>query len=113
MIIKPVYLEVNDLMPYYGVTAFKSDGSGVKDLTGATIKVTMTNKETGEVKFVDQDATPVDLALGKFRYEWQLGDTDTIGTFIIKFRITPALPETPFTLPNPEFGCAEVIISEC
>lgn len=76
------YIKQNDLLPAL-TGQFQDEATGnPQDLTGATLTFHMTNPETGTVK-VNQaasiDGTPTN---GRFRYNWQAGDTNTAGTFL-------------------------------
>jgi hypothetical protein len=59
------------------------------DLTGATCKFLMRNKDTGAVK-VNQPATIVAATTADVEYSWAAADTDTVGTFEAEFEATLA-----------------------
>jgi len=65
----------------------KQDGSAV-DLTGATVKFYMKNRDTGNVKINGVACTLVVAASGTCKYVWQSGDTDTVGTFVAEVEVT-------------------------
>lgn len=86
-------LKQHDLQPYYYFKVEDAYNEAV-DLTGATIVCTMKNRSTGVLKINRQSAgialADQDTDTGKAQYQWQSGDTDTVGNYIIEFEITPA-----------------------
>lgn len=101
----------NDGQPY-AYFQFKDDqGTGV-NLTGATIVATMKNTSDDTLKINRQSAGIAfdgtasgsdadDITVGKGHYEWQSGDTDTSGTYLMEFEATPS-SGGKFTLPVKE-----------
>lgn len=116
MPVEKLYLKRNDLQPYY-LFQVKDSLDAVVDITGATIRCTMVlyDPATGllsTIKINRQTAgiNLTDAANGKGEYQWQSGDTDTIGTYRIEFEVTPA-SGGKFTVPNPRYGQGIVIIN--
>ena len=112
MAIKKVDLTKNDLAPIYSVVHEDTEGNA-QDITGATIVCSMKNLDDGTLKIDRQSIgiTITDAEAGAFNYEWQTGETDTVGKYQIEFEITP-LSGGKFTIPNPTQGRALVIIHE-
>jgi len=84
------YIKQNDLQPHYPAQVKDSDGEAVS-LSGATIYCTMQARD-GTLK-INRQTTGInisDAAAGQFEYQWQTGDTDTVGKFYIEFEINPA-----------------------
>ncbi len=110
MSIKTLNLKKNDLQPYYSAQAKDASGA-VIPLTGASIVCTMKQMGVSTPK-IDRQSTGInitDAGNAEFEYQWQSGDTDTVGTFQIEFEITPA-SGGKFTLPADEK--ARVVIGE-
>lgn len=106
----PVVFKIKqgDRRPYLEVQLVRLDESGEvegpQDLTGATdIVFTMRNKSTGITK-IDRgtDVTTLDAVEGQVRYEWQDGDTDTIGNFLGEFEVSYSGEAETF--PNGKLG---------
>lgn len=76
----------NDTLPDLEFT-IKQDGS-VVDLTGATVKFYMKNRDTGTVKINGVACTIVSASAGTCKYVWQSGDTDTVGTYQAEVEVT-------------------------
>ena len=114
MPITPLYMTQHDRRPYYYVTVKDASGNLI-DLTGYTIRCTM-KALGGSTPKIDRRTTGVTLAdqssnKGLFYLNWQIGDTNTVGTYNIEFELTPSADSDKFTFPNPEHGPAQVIIS--
>lgn len=88
----------HDLWP--PVEATLEDASGPVDLTGATVKFIMSDMNRNLI--VDASAVIVDAGTGKVKYEWQSGDTDTVGNFHGEFEVTWDGGK-PQTFPNEGF----------
>ncbi len=91
-------IKKNDLQPYYYAQVKDSD-SAVVGISGATIRCTM--KAAGGAIKIDRQTAGInitDATNGKFEYQWQSGDTDTVGKYYIEFEITPS-SGGKFTLP--------------
>ena len=87
-------LKRNDLLPAITKTLYEEDGTTVVDLTNGSTRFHMTYMN-GEVK-VDAAANQDDAAAGEVSYDWQVGDTDTAGTFQDEWEHTDSsgLPRT-------------------
>lgn len=59
------------------------------DLTGATVEFHMKNRDTGVVK-VDAAGAVDSVEDVVVRYDWAVGDTDTVGWFEFEFEVTYA-----------------------
>jgi hypothetical protein len=109
MAIKPRKLKKDDLQPYYYAQA-KDRAGNVIDLTGATIRCTMKLAGSTGTPKIDRRTTGIvvtDAVNGEFELQWQQGDTDTVGKYLIEFEIVPQ-SGGKFTLP-PD-NSAEVLI---
>jgi hypothetical protein len=80
-------IKQNDTSPSLQATLKDASLSPV-DLTGATVMFHMKSID-GTVK-VDQQMTITDDTGGVVRYDWQSGDTDTVGTYYVEFEVTYA-----------------------
>lgn len=112
MSIDAFYIKKNDLEPYYYAQVKDADGD-VVDITGATIYCTMKNARSGALK-INRQTTGINLstpASGKFEYQWQSGDTNSVGKYYIEFEINPA-SGGKFTLPAKPEDKAEVHVTE-
>ncbi len=73
------------------ITVILKDDSGAVNLTGATVKFTMSNATSGAVK-VSQGActiaTQTGATIGQVTYSWGATDTDTVGRYYAEFRVT-------------------------
>lgn len=92
MSIKKFNIKINNTNPAYFAKVLDSSNNGV-DLTGANILCTMKLKTGGAAKIDRQSAgiviDPDQVAnKGEFEYQWQSGDTDTVGIYNIEFEIT-------------------------
>lgn len=56
------------------------------NLTGATVRLHMKSVD-GTLK-IDQPMTVVTPLQGIIQYDWQTGDTDTVGTYYVEFEVT-------------------------
>lgn len=86
-----------DKKPAVKGTAEDADGA-IPDLDLASVRFYMRNEETGDMKVDGEAATVVDASTGEVKYEWQDGDTDTVGTFETWFVASWADGE--MTIPN-------------
>jgi len=98
-------LKRNDLQPYLYARAVSATGSAIS-LVGATIVASMRNTalpaDTATSLKINRQSTGVTTTAattGLFQYNWQSGDTDSIGTFSFEFEITPSAGGK-FTLPS-------------
>tara|TARA_R110000737_G_scaffold3850_1_gene12776 strand:- start:746 stop:1066 length:321 start_codon:yes stop_codon:yes gene_type:complete len=58
------------------------------DITSATVKFHMKSLD-GVVK-IDETMTITDASGGVVKYDWQTGDTSTVGTYYVEFEVTYA-----------------------
>jgi len=56
------------------------------NLSGATVMFHMKSVD-GTVK-IDETMTITDAENGVVQYDWQVGDTDTVGTYYVEFEVT-------------------------
>jgi len=78
-------IKQNDTSPSLQATLKDASSNGI-DLSGATVLFRM-NSFDGTVK-VESNMSIVDADNGVVRYDWQPGDTDTNGTYLVEFRVT-------------------------
>lgn len=79
-------LKQGDTSPSLAITLMDAAGNPV-DLTGASVRFHMKPIDSPTVK-IDATATVTDAANGKVRYDWQTGDSDTLGFFQGEFEVT-------------------------
>lgn len=79
--------------------AILKDGSGtVINLTGASVRINM--KAVGGTGLkVNSAMTIVNATGGIIQYDWQTGDTDTVGSYSVEFEVTYS-DNTIETFPN-------------
>lgn len=75
----------NDTLPYLAIQVLDSNGDA-KDLTGATAEFHMSKTIGGATK-VNAPAEITDAELGHIEYHWQVGDTDTTGSYFGEFQV--------------------------
>ena len=80
-------IKQNDTSPSIQATLKDSAQSPV-DLTDATVMFHMKSVD-GTVK-VDRQMTITNASGGVVQYDWQAGDTDTVGTYYVEFEVTYA-----------------------
>lgn len=76
-------------------------GTSIKeviDITGATVRFTLSTPDFVTKKVNRQLAVITNSSLGDCEYRWQTGNTDTIGTYLAEFEVTPAT-SPKFTVP--------------
>lgn len=56
------------------------------DLTGASVKLHM--KSVDNTLKINDLMTVTDTLNGIVQYDWQSGDTDTVGTYFVEFQVT-------------------------
>lgn len=97
----------NDLQPYFRFSIPDAVG-----LDQATFVCTMIDTKKKEVKIDRRSAGCVitDPTKNECEYRWQLGDTDTAGTFSIEFEFTPTAGGK-FTVPI-DPGATVLIIAD-
>lgn len=78
-------IKQNDTSPSIGASLKGSDLLPI-DLSGATVKIHI-NSLGGVVK-VNQTMTIISPETGVVQYDWQSGDTDTVGTYYVEFQVT-------------------------
>lgn len=80
------FIKRRDQLPE--IVAILKDATGaVINLSGATVRFIMVSKDDGS-GVIDAPATVVDAVNGKVKYSWEVGDTDTSGTFNSEFEVT-------------------------
>ena len=89
-------IKQNDTSPSLQATLKDSTLTPI-GLNGATVQLHM--KSLGGVVKVNETMTIVDSDNGIIRYDWQTGDTDTVGTYNVEFQVTYS-DTTIETFPN-------------
>lgn len=79
------FIKQNDTSPSLLATLKDFDGDAI-NLTGASVRFHMKDLN-GTVK-IDEAMTVPSPTLGMVRYDWQAGDTDTVGTYYVEFEVT-------------------------
>lgn len=79
------YIKQNDTSPSLSATLTDYNGTAI-NLTGATARLHMKDLE-GTLK-IDAAMTISNADAGIIKYDWQAGDTDTVGTYNVEFQIT-------------------------
>ncbi len=69
-------------------TLVKRNGDPIPMPAGSTVKFTMTNYKTGEVKVDKAACVIVNANAAQVRYDWQTEDVDTAGLFLGEFLVT-------------------------
>jgi len=111
----PFKMTQYDDQPSYPVTVMDLQGNLI-DLSGATINCTMKKPFTDTPK-IDRQTAGIEIDpdqtnnKGEFQYNWQTGDTDTVGLFYISFEVNP-VSGGKFTLPRPDEFPAAVVIAK-
>lgn len=80
-------IKQNDTSPSLQAT-LKDSAQNPVDLTGAVVMFHMKSVD-GAVK-VDRQMTITNASGGVVQYDWQTGDTDTVGTYYVEFEVTYA-----------------------
>lgn len=97
-------LKSGDLLPSIPATLYV--GAAVLDLTGCTVRFVM--RELGGAVVIDQPASIIGApTLGQVRYDWQAGNTDRVGLYIVEWHVTR--PDAK-TLTVPSLGYSYVQI---
>ena len=78
-------IKQNDTSPSLQAT-LKDAALDPINLTGATVRLHMKSVD-GSLK-IDQPMTVVTPLQGLIQYDWQAGDTDTVGTYYVEFEVT-------------------------
>lgn len=89
-------IKQNDTSPSLQAT-LKDAALNPVDLTGATVMFHMKSVD-GTIK-IDQQMTVTNASGGVVQYDWQSGDTDTVGTYYVEFEVTYA-DSSVETFPN-------------
>jgi hypothetical protein len=79
------YIKQNDTSPSVSAT-LKDANDTVINLTGCTVMFHMEAVD-GTLK-VDAEMTVTDATGGVVQYDWEVGDTDTAGTYYVEFEVT-------------------------
>ncbi len=79
------YIKQNDTSPSI-LAELKDANNTPVNLTAATAKVFIKSVD-GTLK-VNEDVQIINVTLGVVRYDWQVGDTDTVGTYSVEFQVT-------------------------
>lgn len=80
-------IKQNDTSPSLQVT-LKDSSLVVVNLTGANVRFHMKSVD-GTLK-IDAPMTVTNALGGVCQYNWQAGDTDTVGTYYVEFEVTYA-----------------------
>ena len=80
-------IKQNDTSPSLQAT-LKDAALDPINLTGAAVRLHMKSVD-GTLK-IDRAMTVVTPLQGIIRYDWQAGDTDTVGTYYVEFEVTYA-----------------------
>lgn len=80
-------IKQNDTSPSLQAT-LKDSAQNPVDLTDAAVMFHMKSVD-GAVK-VDRQMTITNASGGVVQYDWQTGDTDTVGTYYVEFEVTYA-----------------------
>lgn len=80
-------IKQNDTSPSLQAT-LKDAALDPINLTGATVRLHMKSVD-GTIK-IDQPMTVVTPLQGLIQYNWQAGDTNTVGTYYVEFEVTYA-----------------------
>ncbi len=89
-------IKQNDTSPSLQATLKDASGTAIV-LTGASVRFHMKALD-GTVK-VDAAMTITDNLNGVVQYDWQTGDTDTVGSYSVEFEVTYS-DSTIETFPN-------------
>lgn len=81
------YIKQNDTSPSLSATLTDASLNAI-NLTGATVMLHLKAYE-GSLK-VDAEMDITDASGGVVQYDWQVGDTDTAGTYNVEFEVTYA-----------------------
>lgn len=100
------FIKQNDTGPSI-VASLKDADSAAIDLTGAAVRFHMRSVGSATAK-VDAAATVTDQSGGVVKYEWQAGDTDTVGQFQAEFEVTYVTGIVE-TFPNNTFILVQVV----
>ena len=79
------YIKQNDTSPSI-LAELKDANNTPVNLTAATAKIFVKSVD-GTLK-IDESVDIINDTLGVVRYDWQTGDTDTVGTYSVEFQVT-------------------------
>lgn len=100
------YIKRNDTSP--SLLGTLEDGAGAAvNVNGATVRFHLRSFGAQAIK-VDAAAVVVSGLTGVVRYDWQPGDTDTIGSYQAEFEVTYA-DGTIETFPNDGYTRVEIV----
>lgn len=100
------YIKQNDTVPSLRADLRDGDNNAI-DLSGASVKFIM-REMGGNSATINTLAIIVDEAGGTVQYNWQDGDTDTIGSYQAEFEVTYA-DGTVETFPNSGYVRIEIL----
>ena len=100
------FIKQNDTGPVITASLKDADNAAI-NLTGATVRFHMRAVGSTSAK-VDQAAIVTDETGGSVKYEWQSGDTDTVGQFQAEFEVTYASNRVE-TFPNNSYVMVQVV----
>lgn len=88
----PIEMKRGDTAPFARVTLTDANGQGV-NLEGASVVIIAADANTKLELFhgnatVTQNGSGTDGTAGQVEYEWQQGDTDEEGNYIVEFEVT-------------------------
>lgn len=79
------YIKQNDTSPSI-LAELKDANNDAVNITSATAKIFI--KSIDGILKVNEDMQIINPTLGVVRYDWQVGDTDTVGTYSVEFQVT-------------------------
>ena len=79
------HIKQNDTSPSI-LAELKDANNTPVNITSATAKI-FVKAIDGTLK-INSSVQVINAALGKVRYDWQTGDTDTVGTYSVEFQVT-------------------------
>lgn len=100
------YIKQNDTVPSLRADLKDGDNAAI-DLTGASVKFIM-RAIGGTTAVINASASIVSEAGGTVQYNWQSGDTDTVGSYQAEFEVTYS-GGTVETFPNDGYIRIEIL----
>ena len=100
------YIKQNDTVPSLRADLRDGDNAAI-DLTGASVKFIM-RAIGGNTAVINASASIVSEAGGTVQYNWQVGDTATIGSYQAEFEVTYS-GGTVETFPNDGYIRIEIL----
>lgn len=104
------YIKQDDREPAIRETLLTDDGNPIL-LSGATVKFSMIEPDSGTVKVNAATADVVDPNTGVVEYAWTTGDTDTAGRYLREWEVTFASGRKE-TVPNDRRGYPTIVMSD-